>query len=348
MIRTLLIAAALLTACAATAAAQTEPAQPSLDAQLSEALKSPVLRDHVEVAGELVRIGDVIDNAGSAAGIAIYRAPDLGTTGALPTEAVLTALRAHRVIGVDTRDIKEVTVTRLARTVAAKEIEQQVIETLQRRHNLGDAENLTLNFDRDVETRTLPAIYAGALQLVAERYDARSGRFDISYEIDGTGGAAPVRLRLTGSAIETVAVTVLTRPMQRNETIKSSDLATERRPKSEVGSDAARHDAAIGMQARQALRSGQVLRNSDLAKPDLVVRDQGVTLIYRAAGIYLTARGKALDTGTEGDVVSVLNLQSKRVVAGTVTGRGEVVIATLSPRIVAAAAIPAAPTAKPE
>jgi flagella basal body P-ring formation protein FlgA len=344
MIRSLLIAAALIGACASTAAAQTGPAQPNLDVPISDVLKSPVLRAHVEVAGELVRIGDVIDNAGTAAGIAIYRAPDLGTTGALPTDAVLAALRAHQVIGVDTRDIKEVTVTRLARTLAAKEIEQQVIETLQHRHRL-DAENLTVNFDRDVETRTLPSAYTGALQLRSERYDPRSGRFDINYEIEGTAGAAPVRLHLTGSAIATVEVTVLTRPVQRNEMIKTSDLTLERRPKSEVSSDAAARDAAIGMQARQALRTGQVLRNSDLAKPDLVVRDQSVTLIYRAAGIYLTARGKAVDTGAEGDVVSVLNLQSKRVITGTVIGRGEVAIAVMTPRLIAAAALPAAPAA---
>ena len=65
----------------------------------------------------MVRIGDVIDNAGTAAQIAIYRAPDLGTTGSLPTAQVLAALQAHQVIGVDTRDIKAVSVTRLSRTI---------------------------------------------------------------------------------------------------------------------------------------------------------------------------------------------------------------------------------------
>ena len=61
-------------------------------------------------------------------------------------------------------------------------------------------------------------------------------------------------------------------------------------------------------------------------------RDQTVTLIYQAAGLYLTIRGKALDSGTEGDVVSVLNLQSKRTVSGVVTGRGQVSIQVATPR----------------
>jgi flagellar basal body P-ring formation protein FlgA len=63
-----------------------------------------------------------------------------------------------------------------------------------------------------------------------------------------------------------------------------------------------------------------------------VQRDQSVTLIYETAGLYLTMRGKALDGGTEGDVVNVLNLQSKRTVSGIVTGRGQVSVAVAAPR----------------
>ena len=65
-------------------------------------------------------------------------------------------------------------------------------------------------------------------------------------------------------------------------------------------------------------------------------RDQNVTLIYEAAGLYLTIRGKAIEGGTEGDVVNVLNLQSKRTVSGVVIGRGQVAISVATPRLPAA------------
>ena len=86
------------------------------------------------------------------------------------------------------------------------------------------------------------------------------------------------------------------------------------------------------MQARRQLRAGQALRVADLAKPDLVQRDQNVTLIYESPGLYLTVRGKALESGTEGDVVNVVNLQSKRTVSGAVSGRGQVSISVATPR----------------
>src|SRR5947209_16024151 len=111
-IRSLALATALLTVHVPAALAQNE-----------DVIARPVLRANVTVTSDVVRIGDVIDNAGTAGQIAIYRAPDLGTTGSLPTAQVLNVLRARQVIGVATGDIKEVKVTRLARTVEVKEIE---------------------------------------------------------------------------------------------------------------------------------------------------------------------------------------------------------------------------------
>jgi flagellar basal body P-ring formation protein FlgA len=320
--RALLLATALLAASATAASAQTR----------DDVIAAPVLRASVTVSDDIVRIGDLVDNAGQFGQIAVYRAPDLGTTGSLPVAQVLNALRAHRVIGVDTRDLRQISVTRLARTLEGKEIEAQVARALERRNGLGEAANLTLVFDRDPGDIRIEASHSGNLQPVSARYDPRSTRFDVAFEISNESGATPVKLRFTGTAIETVQAAVLARNVERGEVVKSSDVVVERRPKAEVGTDLAARDAAVGMQARRQLRAGAALKAADLAKPDLVQRDQPVTLIYETAGLYLTVRGKALDGGTEGDFVNVMNLQSKRTVSGIVTGRGQVTISVATPR----------------
>jgi flagella basal body P-ring formation protein FlgA len=326
-IRSVFLTVALLATTGTAAFAQA----PAL-AQGGDMIDSPVLRANVTVVGDLVRIGDLIDHAGSAAQIAVYRAPDLGTTGMLPTAQVLSALRAHQVIGVDTRNVSAVSVTRLARTLDARDLELQVARALEHKNGLGDAATLSLTFDRDVQDLRLEASNTGAMQPAAVRYDQRNGRFDITFEIANENAANPTRLRFTGSAVETVEAAVLARNVERNELIKSADVVVERRPKAEVGGDAATRDRTVGMQARRPLRSGQAVKTADLVKPDLVQRDQTVTLIYEATGLYLTIRGKALEGGAEGDVVSVLNLQSKRTVTGTVIARGQVAISVAMPR----------------
>jgi flagella basal body P-ring formation protein FlgA len=245
---------------------------------------------------------------------------------------VLNTLRANQVIGVDTGGLKEISVTRLARSLEGKDIELQVARALERRNGLGEASNLSLTFDRDPGDVRLDAGFAGAMQPTIVRYDNRNGRFDVTLEIGSDNGAAAAKLRFTGTAVETVEATVLARNVERNEILKSSDVMVERRPKAEVGTDAAARDRAVGMQARRQLRAGQAIKTADLVKPDLVNRDQNVILIYEAPGIYLTMRGKALENGTEGDVVNVMNLQSKRTLSGTVTGRGQISISPVSPR----------------
>jgi len=317
-----LLATAMLAAGAPAALAQ----------QGSDMIASPVLHANVTVASDLVRIGDLIDNAGSFAQIAVYRAPDIGTSGTIPTAQVLTALRAHQVIGVDTRNIREVTVTRLARTLESKAIELAVAQALEHKNGLGDAANLTLTFDRDVQDLRLDAANSGALQTAAARYEPRSGRFDVSFEIVNEATGSPTRLRFTGTAVETVEAAVLTRNVDRSDMLKSADVVIERRTKAEAGNDAASREQALGMQMRRPMRAGQPLRSADLVKPDLVQRDQSVTVIYETPGLYLTTRGKALDNGTEGDVVNVLNLQSKRTVTGIVSGRGQVTIQVATPK----------------
>lgn len=327
MLRSFLIAAAVLAGLSGPALAQSE----------RDGLSSPVLRANITVSSDVVRIGDVIENAGTAAQIAIFRAPDLGTTGSLPTAQLLSALRAHQVIGVDTRDIRAVSVTRASRVLASKDIELQIARVLERRNGLGDAANISVTFERDLPELQLDAAHTGDMRTSVVRFDPRNGRFDITFEIANDVTYSPTKLRFIGTAVETVEAAVLVRAVERNDILKSSDVIVERRPKAEVGNDVATRERSIGMQARKQLRAGQALKAADLGKPDMVSRDQSVTLIYETPGLYLTGRGKALDSGTEGDVVNVVNLQSKRTIQGVVIGPGQVSVVAAMPRLTTAA-----------
>src|SRR5256714_6154223 len=212
--RALLLATALIAASSAAAVAQTQETFANRNV-----IAAPVLRSTVQVSGDLVRIGDVIDNAGSAGQIAIYRAPDLGTTGSLSVAQVLNTLRAHQVIGVDTRELKEISITRLARTIESRDIEAQVARALERRNGLGDAANLSLTFDRDPGDIRLDASNSGNMQATVVRYEPRNTRFDVSFEIANENGTAPTKLRFTGTAVETIEAAVLARNVERSEVL---------------------------------------------------------------------------------------------------------------------------------
>ena len=107
------------------------------------------------------------------------------------------------------------------------------------------------------------------------RYEPRSGRFDVTFEIANERAGAPTRLRFTGTAIETVEAAVLARNVERNEMLKSSDVVVERRPKAEVGSDAAsarprgRHAGATAASRRAGAASRRSRQaRSGAARPE--------------------------------------------------------------------------------
>jgi flagella basal body P-ring formation protein FlgA len=303
-------------------------------AQAADAVASPVpkLKREAVVSGDVVRIGDLIDGAGAAAGIAIFRAPDIGETGNVPAYQVLDAARAHGVERVDTQGNAQVAVTRTGRVLGAKNIEAAIARVLAARGGIADAGNLAVTLDREPQPLHLEAgadLRAGSIY-----YSARSGRFDVTFELADEMAQRPAQ-RYSGYAIETLPVAVTVRPLARGEVVKAADVTIERRPKADFRDGAAAASDPAGLAARQPLRAGQPLRASDLMRPEIVQRNEAVTLIYEAPGLVLTVRGKAVESGAQGDVVSVLNIQSKRTVQGTVAGPARVIVRTGAPRLVA-------------
>jgi len=314
------LATLALLACSLPAAAQTPFAERF--AQVAQRAYGPALKSAVTVTGDIVRIGDLVENAGAAAPIAIFRAPDLGQTGRVSASRVIEAVRPHAV-DVEARGVTEVVVTRASTAVSPEEIEARIVRALAGRQRGTDAGNLTLTFDGEV--RTIHIEPATELRIARLTFDPRSGRFDVLFERPG----APRNLiRFTGTYAETFEAAVLARPLAAGEIVKAADVNVVRRPKAEFAANVITNPAqAIGLAARRAMRPGDVIRQTDLAKPEVVSRNDNVTITYEVPGITLTMRGKALEGGALGDVVNVLNEQSKRSIQATIAGRGHVVVA---------------------
>jgi flagella basal body P-ring formation protein FlgA len=291
------------------------------------AVTLPVMRAEATVSGEIVRLGDLIENAGPAAAVPAFHAPDLGASGTIQAYRVMELARDNGISHIDTRGLQEVTIFRAVRTVSTAELETAVTEAAARNLGIADTRDVTVRFDRDVRALQVEPGAADAPRINQFSYDSHSRRFDGVVEIPGSLISRRNPVRISGTLIETAEIVVVARPLARGETIRESDILLERRPRAELSSDSVIKSASVvGQAARRALRPGQTLRPADLMKPDLVGRNDMVTIVFEAHGITLTARGKALEAGAEGDTISVLNPQSKRVLHATVQGPGRVVV----------------------
>jgi flagella basal body P-ring formation protein FlgA len=224
-------------------------------------------------------------------------------------------------------------VTRASRTVAGKEIEARLVRALAGQIGTIDGKDLAgkdlaAAFDNAVRPfHVEPNAELGIARLA---YDQRTRRFDATLDLPTSTGRRP-GLRVTGTLVETVEAVVPLRQIAQGDVLKASDVMVERRPKT----DAVALEDAIGFAAKRTLKPGEVIRTADLMKPELVGRNESVTLVFEAPGMLLTVLGKALDAGTMGDVINVMNVQSKRTLQGTVIGPARVAVSTMPPRLAA-------------
>ena len=89
--------------------------------------------------------------------------------------------------------------------------------------------------------------------------------------------------------------------------LKASDLAVVRRPKTE-GRRITDMSAVVGLAARHPIAPGPAAAAADLMKPEIVQRNETVTIVYQAPGLMLTLRGQAQEAGALGDTIGVLNV----------------------------------------
>ncbi len=290
---------------------------------------SPVatLKPQASINSDIVKLGDLIDNAGPAAAIPVFHAPEFGTTGTIQSHRIIEAARSNGILLVDTRGLNEVIVSRAGRTVTVNEIERAVAEAVVKQTGRGSAKDFTPNFGNTMRPFLIEASSSEAPRVSQFSYDARTQRFSGVVEIADSAMLRKFPVGVSGTIVETAEIVTLARAVERGETIRESDVVLERRPRTEATGDViAALDNAVGQAAKRALRAGQPVRAGDLMKPDLVTRNETVTIVFETGGVTLTMRGKAMASGAQGEMISVLNPQSKRVLQGTVDRPGVVVV----------------------
>lgn len=80
----------------------------------------------------------------------------------------------------------------------------------------------------------------------------------------------------------------------------------------------------IGQEVRRGTNAGQPVRSSDLRAPLIVSKGSLVTMVLQTPKMQLTSKGRAMDDAAMGEVVRIMNTQSKTVVEATVVGTNTV------------------------
>jgi flagellar basal body P-ring formation protein FlgA len=134
-----------------------------------------------------------------------------------------------------------------------------------------------------------------------------------------------------------IDVAVLKTDVARGEVIAEEDVEYKAIPQMRANASIVRAITDVaGMEARRALKAGELIRTNDLKRPTLVAKGSTVTMLFEAPGMRLSAVGRALAEGAEGDTITILNPTSYRKVEAVVIKAGTVRVGTLDAHATAA------------
>lgn len=164
-------------------------------------------------------------------------------------------------------------------------------------------------------------------QDLAARYTQtrrRSGPLSVEVRCEGK---QPWSLYVPVTLARFAAVVVAARPLARGQVIAADDVAMARR-RIDISTRTyfEQPAAAIGQLATRSIGSGEILDQNQLRQPRLVRRGEQVVLSLGNSAVKVSMKGEALADGTAGERIRVRNLSSARIVEGTVTAAGVVVI----------------------
>lgn len=281
------------------------------------------LKEKVNATGDVVVFDDFFEDTGEHAETPLFRAPRPGRFGQVRVGRLVEAARRVGLEWTPPAGLTRIRVTREITTIHVDEvsalIRRELAGALPEVRDPQDVEvDLPVGF-RPVELVDVekPHIAVGQLEIVPtiQRFRAK---------VTFSGGATPVSQTYEGRYSVNRKVPVLARSVDRGEIVMFEDVAWERMEERAIGDALMDADQIVGKAARRALAASRPLRQADLEAPRIVQRNQIVTISYRAPGMTLTARGRALRDAAAGEAVSVVNLQSNRTIEATATGPSRV------------------------
>jgi flagella basal body P-ring formation protein FlgA len=161
--------------------------------------------------------------------------------------------------------------------------------------------------------------------------------------------ASPVQPAVVQETIATTTqVVVPLRPLQRGDVIRASDVQLQARS-GDVG-HAASIEEVVGRQAVRPIAAGSTIAAIDLQSPQLVLKNEVVTVYARARGVQVRTSAKALEAGAKGDIIALESLLDRNArFMARVIGTKEVEIFAGAPVVTTPRAPPpvVAPAATP-
>jgi len=287
---------------------------------------TPVLQSEVVVNDDMIHLGDIFANAGDKADVAVAAAPKPGRQAVFDAAWLANIAHANALEWTPAAQTDHVTVERAGHAVPASAIEDAVKKAATEKAAKG---GMGGKIQVSLDNRNI-ALYADpddgpSVQVRDIWIDKEGSRFTATVAA-GPDASAQV-VKVSGQLYEVTSIPVLTRRVGSNDVIGPEDIRFIEVRSDSIESDVITDpDALIGMSARRQAVDNVPLRAHDFRAPVVVTKGSLVSMVLQTPYMQLTAQGRAIEDGAKGQVIKVMNTQSKMTVDATVDGPARVVV----------------------
>jgi len=296
-IKHLMIATAM-TLCMATAAY----------AQATPKAESIVLSDQIT-------LGDVFDGVTADAGHYLAPAPEVGKTVTLGTYDLQRISDAFNLGWKPDGNGSHIIIRRGTDEIDNMDIQSAVEKDLRGKMH-------GQKFDTELTDKSIgfhiPGTTDRTVNVEKLNYDAVNSTFKA---VVSPGAAPDMRREVSGHYYAVSSIPVLKAPLRPGDVISSNDIDFIDMRATDISSSMITESAnLVGQTPRRGVAAMKPLVLNDVKLPIIVKKGDLVLMTLNNNAMNLTAQGRAMDNGSAGDNIHVMNSSSKQVLDAVVTG----------------------------
>lgn len=283
---------------------------------------SVFLKPDALVEGQYVTLGDLFSGLDpQQQDIAVAHAPQPGKQTVLDYRWLYGIAQRHNVEWRPRTTADQVLITRASQMITMDEIREAVEISLV---DYGIQRPFTVDLSSDNFQIHLPVDARNSVDVSAIEVNSRTQRF-VASVTTGAQTAQQRTYRISGKYYPLTSVPVLVEPVSRGSVIRADqveyrDFRSERVPNGAIRDI----NDVIGKEVMRPSNPNEPLMFRDLSNPILVRRGSLVIIRLVTANMSLTARGKAMEDGSLGDVIRVVNQSSNKTIQVEVVAENEV------------------------
>jgi flagella basal body P-ring formation protein FlgA len=288
----------------------------TLTMALSQHAHAESLKSQALITGNMITLGDLFDGLTQDKDRVLGPAPQPGKEMILNARTLMRVASAFNLSWRPKTSYDQITLSRDATIIGGTEIERVVRNQLKQDGVNG---SFKVSFYQAYPKIILPGNIGSNVAVKSINFDPNKNNFSVLLAAPNVEN--PIQtLELSGEIVKTVSIPVATNTVQNGDLIDKNMISWVEIEERQMQSDTiTSFNALHNMTPKRVLFSGKPISAGDIMAPRLVERGSEVTMIYKSGGMNLTARGKALQSGSKGEVIRVMNTASARPIEATVT-----------------------------